>query len=213
MTINHEDNDLRIEKYVASDYNNNLYIVECKKTGEIMVIDAPKKIIGILQEAEVTRVNLLAITHGHSDHIEGFLDLPLAIQNSAAMHEADATKLPITPSRLFHDGDILSVGRLSIQIFHTPGHTLGGICILVGNHLFSGDTLFPGGPGRTSSPDHLKQLIWGIKNKLLTLEENTVVYPGHGENTTIRDTKREFSLFESRPHLQSLCGNVLWSRD
>jgi len=213
MTVNHEDNEIKIEKYVASHYNNNLYIVKCKKTGEVMVIDAPKNITGILQWAELTQINLLAITHGHFDHIEGFNDLPIVIQNATAIHEADSNQLPIAAPKYLREGETLQLGELSLQIIHTPGHTPGGICILVGNHLFSGDTLFPGGPGRTSSPSNLQQLILGIKNKLLTLTDNTIVYPGHGENTTIKEAKKEFSVFENHPHLETLHGNVLWLRD
>lgn len=213
MTVNHEDNEIKIEKYVASNYNNNLYIVKCKKTGEVMVIDAPKNATGILQSAELTQINLLAITHGHFDHIEGFNDLPIVIQNATAIHEADSDQLPVAAPRHLREGETLQLGELSLQIIHTPGHTPGGICILVGNHLFSGDTLFPGGPGRTSSPSNLQQLILGIKNKLLTLTDNTIVYPGHGENTTIKEAKKEFSVFENHPHLETLHGNVLWLRD
>ena len=103
MTVNHEDNEIKIEKYLASNYNNNLYIVECKKTGEIMVIDAPKNISAILQSAELTQINLLAITHGHFDHIEGFNDLPIAIQNATAIHQADSNQLPIAAPRRLHE--------------------------------------------------------------------------------------------------------------
>jgi glyoxylase-like metal-dependent hydrolase (beta-lactamase superfamily II) len=213
MTVDYEDNKIKINKYLASNYNNNLYIVTCKKTGEAMVIDAPKNILRVLQSNELPQVNLLAITHGHFDHIEGFNDLPLNIQNATAIHEADSSQLPITAPRFLHDGETLELGKLSLEVLHTPGHTPGGICILVGDHLFSGDTLFPGGPGRTSSPINLQQLILGIKNKLLTLGENTIVYPGHGDNTTIGEAKKEFSVFESHGHSETLCGNVLWLKD
>ena len=210
MTVNHEDNEIKIEKYVASNYNNNLYIVKCKKTGEVMVIDAPKNITEILQWAELTQINLLAITHGHFDHIEGFNDLPTVIQNATAIHEADSNQLPITAPRHLREGETLQLGELSLQIIHTPGHTPGGICILVRNHLFSGDTLFPGGPGKTRSSEALTQIIDSITRKLLTLPDDTAVYPGHGLDTTIGEARRQYQEFASRPHPEGLFGDVDW---
>lgn len=213
MTMNYEDAKVQIQKFVASPYNNNVYIITCKRTRDTLVVDAPKEIKRVLRASQSSRVTLLAITHGHFDHIEGFSDLPFEIIESIGMHEADAEQLPIIPTTFLNQGDIVSLGDLSLQIFHTPGHTPGGICILVNNHLFSGDTLFPGGPGRTSSPENLVQLLEGIRNKLLVLQDDTIVYPGHGSNTTIGKAKKEFSVFESRPHAESLCGNVLWLKD
>jgi glyoxylase-like metal-dependent hydrolase (beta-lactamase superfamily II) len=97
-----------------------------------------------------------------------------------------------------------------VRIIHTPGHTPGSICLLVDGVLISGDTLFPGGPGRSDSPAALQEMIASITSRLLTLPEATAVYPGHGDNTTIADARREYAVFASRQHAADLCGDVTW---
>jgi glyoxylase-like metal-dependent hydrolase (beta-lactamase superfamily II) len=84
------------------------------------------------------------------------------------------------------------------------------VCFLTGKYLISGDTLFPGGPGKTGSPGNLEQIIESIKGKILPLPDDTYVYPGHGDSTVLRKEKEEFAVFSSRPHDPNLCGDVLW---
>ena len=95
-------------------------------------------------------------------------------------------------------------------MIHTPGHTPGGICLRIGKHLFSGDTLFPGGPGRTGSPKDFQEILATIEHRLLRLPEETIVYPGHGEDTTIREALKEFFIFSSNPQDPELHGEVRW---
>ena len=92
----------------------------------------------------------------------------------------------------------------------TPGHTEGATCFLVGKHLFSGDTLFPGGPGKTRSPEALTQIIDSITSKLLALPDDTAVYPGHGDDTTIGDARRKYEDYASRSRPEGLFGDVEW---
>jgi len=95
-------------------------------------------------------------------------------------------------------------------VLHTPGHTPGSLCFLVGCYLISGDTIFPGGPGRTGSPDDFKQIINSITEKILVLPDDTQIYPGHGNSAVLKNEKEEFAVFCSRPHEPNLCGEVLW---
>ncbi|HLB28995.1 MAG TPA: MBL fold metallo-hydrolase, partial [Dehalococcoidia bacterium] len=92
----------------------------------------------------------------------------------------------------------------------TPGHTPGSLCFSYGRHLIAGDTLFPGGPGHSDSPQDLRQEIDSIVSKLYVLPDNTIVCPGHGPNTTIGRSRAEYAVFASRPHPPDLCGDVLW---
>ena len=96
------------------------------------------------------------------------------------------------------------------MVIHTPGHTPGSCCFLVGRHLISGDTLFPGGPGRTSGPQELQQTIASITGSLYTLPDDTIVLPGHGDDTTIGRSRQEYDVFTSRSHPADLHGDVLW---
>jgi len=93
---------------------------------------------------------------------------------------------------------------------NTPGHTDGASCFLVGKHLFSGDTLFPGGPGKSRSPEAFTQLLNSITGKLLPLSDDTNVYPGHGDDTTIGEARRRYTDFNSRSHPADLSGDVDW---
>ena len=92
----------------------------------------------------------------------------------------------------------------------TPGHTDGSTCFLIGNHLFSGDTLFPGGPGKSRSPEALRTELDSITSKLLILPDETAVYPGHGDDTSIAEARRQYRVFASKSHPDDLCGDVSW---
>jgi len=106
--------------------------------------------------------------------------------------------------------NILQLLLVKLQVLHTPGHTDGASCFLIGKHLFSGDTLFPGGPGKTRSPEALLQVIDSITRKLLVLPDDTTVYPGHGDDTTIGEARRQYQEFASREHPADLFGDINW---
>jgi len=210
MAIQYEDDRVRIQKVVASPYDNNAYIVNCKATNELIIIDSPRWINKVLAETSIDHLKATLITHGHFDHIEGSTNLRGYTNAPFGIHPDDATHLPWPPDFLLIDRTLFELGHLSLKVLHTPGHTPGGICLLLGKHLFSGDTLFPGGPGRTSSPDSFREIIRNIETKLITLPDDTIVYPGHGDNTTISIAKKEFAIFMSKVHRDTLCGNVRW---
>jgi hydroxyacylglutathione hydrolase len=110
---------------------------------------------------------------------------------------------------LLNDGDTITLGKLKIKVLFTPGHTPGGLCFLVSEYLFAGDTLFPGGPGHTETPDDFVQILASITQKIYTLPDNTVILPGHGDSTTVRKSKEEYAAFTSKPH-GTLYGDVAW---
>jgi len=112
--------------------------------------------------------------------------------------------------RPLSDGEEIAAGSAMIRAIYTPGHTPGSTCYLAGGILFSGDVLFPGGPGRTQTPPDLQQTIASITARLYPLPDDTLVLPGHGGDTTIADSKREYAVFASREHPPDLHGDVLW---
>ena len=211
MAVHFEDDRVRIHKIVASPYDNNAYIIVCKATGKSLIVDTPRDAHLVLAEAEGTDVQAVAITHGHRDHIEGYDAFRAGLSVPIGLHRDDTPRLaPNAPEFLLKDGGTLQVGELTLDLLHTPGHTAGGVCLLLGAHLFSGDTLFPGGPGKTQSPEALAQVIESITTRLLTLPDDTAVYPGHGSDTTIGAAREEYAYFAGRPHAPDLCGDVLW---
>ena len=111
---------------------------------------------------------------------------------------------------IVNDGDVIEAAEMQFQVIHTPGHTPGSLCFRHSSHLISGDTVFPGGPGKTRTPDDFKQIVASITKKILILPDETEVYPGHGEPTILKKEKAAYAAFASRAHDPNLCGDVLW---
>jgi hydroxyacylglutathione hydrolase len=99
---------------------------------------------------------------------------------------------------------------LKVDVLHTPGHTPGSLCFKIGRYLFVGDTIFPGGPGHTDTPDDFRKILASITGKIFTLPGNTLILPGHGDGTTVRKAREEYAVFASHPHIEELSGDVLW---
>ena len=101
-------------------------------------------------------------------------------------------------------------GKVKVEVLHTPGHTPGSLCFKIGKYLIAGDTVFPRGPGKTGSPADFRQIVKSITDKIFVLPDDTQIYPGHGDSTTIKNGKSEFAVFSSRRNDPNLCGDVLW---
>jgi len=209
MAVVVKDDNLQIDKLTLGPFGTNSYIITCRPSGESVVVDAPGELDEIIKGLKGTHPRFILITHAHMDHIGALSQLKSQLGISVAVHPSDAKGLPFRPEMLLDDGSTVSFGRIRLKVLHTPGHTPGSVCFLTGNYLISGDTLFPGGPGKTGSPADLRQIIESIKEKILPLADDTQVYPGHGDSTILRKEKDEFSLFSSRPHDPNLCGDSL----
>jgi len=192
-------------------FDNNGYVIADPRTKEAYLIDAPGEIERLLDEAKDFQVKAVLITHTHPDHIAGYDDLKRLSDIPVAVHAADADRLPGKPVFLLEHGAELRVGDVAIRLLHTPGHTPGGVCLVVDDCLVSGDTLFPGGPGYTRSADAFAQLVDSISERLLTLPESHGVYPGHGVDTTVEESRREYEGFAARSRPEGLFGQVRWA--
>ncbi|MFB3097923.1 MAG: MBL fold metallo-hydrolase [Dehalococcoidia bacterium] len=206
----HYDGEIQITKINMGPYNNNGYIVACAETKEAVIIDTPAEPEKLLNELGDVQVKAILITHGHQDHLLGFKEITGQVDAPVGVGEADVELLPSPPDIILRDGATIEVGNQTIQLLSTPGHTSGSTCLLIGKHLFSGDTLFPGGPGKSRSPEAFKQEIDSITRKLLVLPDDTAVYPGHGDDTTIGQARQEYQVFASKQHPDDLCGDVAW---
>ena len=195
-------------------YDNNAYVIVDTATKQSLFVDAPFESERALDAAKDTKVQRIVVTHRHGDHWAN-IDLVKEKLGAPVMcHESDKAPYAGKVDATAGDGDDLSVGETRVRVLHTPGHTPGSVCLLVESAdppvLISGDTLFPGGPGRSDNAAALQEMIGSIKTRLLSLDERTLVYPGHGDNTTIADARREVAAFDAKEHPADLHGDVTW---
>ena len=211
MAPHYQDSDITIHKLKCGPYDNNAYILVCPQTNESILIDTPADPGKLIEAARATDVKAILITHNHFDHIEGFTEVTSAIQVPVGIGESDGHALPRPANFFLKDGDEIKAGTVSLKAMSTPGHTPGSTCLLVNRSLFTGDTLFPGGPGKTGSPENLQQIIESITSKLLVLGNDVTLYPGHGDDGNLRTSKEEYQVYASKDHLAGQFGDVLWT--
>ena len=204
-----KDDNIQIEKLSLGSFGTNCYLIKCQKTQNGVLIDAPDEMDKILKHLDEIHLKYILLTHNHMDHIGAISGIKQKLNVPLATHPLDAESLNILTEVSLNDGEMMSFGKVEMKVLHTPGHTPGSLCFLLGKYLFSGDTIFPGGPGKTWSTSAFKQIVKSIK-ELFTLPEETQVHPGHGNSTTIREEKEKFAAFSSRSHDPNLCGDVLW---
>jgi glyoxylase-like metal-dependent hydrolase (beta-lactamase superfamily II) len=185
---------VEIHQVVVGPVDNNVLVLRCTETGEAVLLDAANEHELLLELCERLGVRRVLETHGHWDHIQAVPQLRDA-GCSVGVTAQDAGMLP-SYDEVLEDDAVIEVGRLRLHTIHTPGHTPGSMCFLLEGHpiLFSGDTLFPGGPGNTSyDGGDFPTIIESVDRRLFTLAPETIVLPGHGDRTTIG---------AERPHLQ-----------
>ena len=194
MALHYEDGQVQITKVVVGPMVNNVFVVRCTETAESVLVDAADEPDVLLPLCEELQVGDVLTTHGHRDHIQA-VPAVRAAGHRVGVAPADAELLPAYDFEIA-DGDVIEVGNLRLHAVHTPGHTPGSTCFTIEGSpvLLSGDTLFPGGPGNTRRhPTQFATIIRSIQQRLFTLPDETIVMPGHGDDTTIGT---------ERPHLQ-----------
>lgn len=191
-----------LETLALGDYQANCYIYGSETDRHGLIIDPGSEAGEILKRVKDLGLHIeyIVLTHGHPDHTGALKQVHEATGAPVAMHAADIPLLKdkflysllgfhpseVTPDRLIKDGENIGSGELSLKVLHTPGHTPGGICLLGKGLVFTGDTLFNMSVGRTDLPGgNIKDLMSSINDKLLTLPDDTVIYPGHGPSSTI----------------------------
>ncbi len=186
-TLHVADSDLEIHKVVVGPMDNNVFVLRCRHTGDAVLMDAANEHDRLLELARALGVRSVLETHGHWDHIQAVPDMRDA-GYSVGVSGDDAGMLPAY-DELIGDDEVIEVGRLRLRTIHTPGHTPGSTCFRIEDKpiLFSGDTLFPGGPGATHfEGGDFTTIIRSIEDRLFSpLSADTIVLPGHGDDTTI----------------------------
>src|SRR6266545_2397037 len=163
---------LVITKVSVGPHDNNAFLLRCRATGEQLLIDAPTEAERLLEVVGGDGLATIVLTHGHVDHWQALREVAEATGARTIAHPLDAASLPLPPSELVEDGDRVQVGTCGLEVIHLAGHTPGGIALLYGDpergpHLFTGDSLFPGGVGATEKdPDRFRSLMTDVEGKV-----------------------------------------------
>jgi len=183
-----------LETLAVGPYDNRAYILSCPQTMRAVIVDAASEPDRIIAACAGLKVEAILTTHGHSDHIEALDSVKAALGVPALLHRADLVIAGRAFDGPLEDGQEIEVGTFMIHVLHTPGHTPGSVCFVVEPSIFSGDTLFPGGPGATRwNYSSFGQIMDSIEQRLMVYPDATVIYPGHGRETTVGN---------ERPHLK-----------
>jgi glyoxylase-like metal-dependent hydrolase (beta-lactamase superfamily II) len=193
---------LTITKLSVGPMDNNAYLLVCRESNEALLIDAandPERISDLIGHGpQRPALRTIVTTHQHGDHWQALGAVAGANGSNTAAHPEDAKPLPVPPDFLVEHGDTVKVGDCTLEVIHLRGHTPGSIALLYRDpgghaHLFTGDSLFPGGVGRTTNPKAFTSLIDDLESRVFgELPDDTWFYPGHGDDST---------LGEQRPHL------------
>ena len=193
-----EVNGITLTKIAVGPMNNNSYLLRSTATGEGLLIDAAAEPQRLLEMIGDTPVRKIVTTHQHSDHWQALAEVKRATGAVTVAHPLDAPGIPVPTDELVEDDGTVEVDDMRLSAIHLVGHTPGSIALLYSAgsqpHLFTGDCLFPGGPGKTTTPEAFNSLISGLEERVFgRLPDATWIYPGHGNDTT---------LGAERPHLE-----------
>ena len=193
MTPQVTDGNLQIYKITCGPYDNNAYLTVCNRTKESIIIDTPADPEELIAIASTTNVTDILITHNHMDHLLGFDQVTGAFDVPVGIGGPDAHALPVQPGFLLEDGKDVNFGDMAVRpIFN------------------QGDTLFPGGPGKSRSPEALEELVTSIESRLLSLPKEIDFYPGHGSDGKLSDSIEHYQVYASKQHPADLYGDVEW---
>lgn len=181
---------LAITKFSVSEMDNNVYLLRCRLTDEQLLIDAADEADRICDKVGELGLSTVVTTHRHWDHVRALEAVTERTGATSLAHADDAAEVPTVNVTLEH-GDVVDCGRVSLEVIHLAGHTPGAIALLYRDpsgrpHLFTGDSLFPGGPGKTGNREDFTSLMHDLERRVFApLPDDTWVYPGHGKDTTI----------------------------
>ncbi|MER5644252.1 MBL fold metallo-hydrolase [Streptosporangium sp. NPDC002524] len=178
---------LTIAKLAVGPFDNNAYLIRCTQTGDGALVDAaaePDRLLELIGDRPISKI---VTTHQHGDHWQALEEVARATGASVIAHPLDAGALPVPVDLEVGHGDGITVGVVSLEVIHLRGHTPGSIALYHPGHLFTGDSLFPGGVGNTNKdPERFAQLFADVSERIFDrLPDDTWVYPGHGKDTTL----------------------------
>ncbi len=205
---------VEIRKLRVGDFGNNIYVLTCNATGDSVIVDASFEAAKILAATEGTNVQYILMTHCHPDHVQALDELRNQTGVPVGIPPAESKEFLIKADFDINDGDRIQFGECQVEAFlAAPGHSPAGTAFLMPGHCIGGDAVFPGGPGRTNSPKEFEILVANIEKRIYTLPDETMLYPGHGENITVGESKKEYAIFSGKERDKTPHGDVLWLED
>lgn len=202
---------LQVIRLQLGPYGNNAYVLKNAANKSAVLIDAPWDPERLLSELAELHLQAILLTHAHPDHIMALGELRESTRAPVGLSLWEPGAMELDPELALEDGQVLQVGGTTLQVLHTPGHTQGSCTfVLEGLAAFCGDTVFPGGPGRTWSPEGFQSLLNSLEKKLLALPPATLLLPGHGEGITVGESLAEYRGFLSKGPKPGLWGEIRW---
>ncbi|SFT87310.1 Glyoxylase, beta-lactamase superfamily II [Actinopolyspora lacussalsi subsp. righensis] len=199
---------LTVTKISVGRMDNNAYLLTCRRTGDALLIDAaddPERLTDLLgHDEDRPRLRTIVTTHRHPDHWQALGSIAGQTGSYTVAHPLDSEPLPVPPDREVEHGETIQVGESALEVVHLRGHTPGSIALLyrdpVGHpHLFTGDSLFPGGVGKTGTPEDFRSLLDDVENRVFgVLTDDTWFYPGHGDDSTLGNERPKLSEWRAR---------------
>jgi len=205
---------LEMTQLTLGEWGTNCYILTFGPTGDALIVDPAAQADRLLETVAGLNVAAILLTHAHPDHVAALDEVRAALDSPVGLHPADADLFGIKADFDLLDGDKVPLGIAALTVFHIPGHTPGSIGILLDAHgagrAIVGDAIFPGGPGHTNRPGDLNQSLDSLTRSVFTWSDDTRLFPGHGDSTTVGAERAAFEAFVASPRPAGLCGDVAW---
>ncbi len=204
---------LALRILAVGQWQENCCLLVDHTANEGLLIDPGDEADRILDWIAGVTVRLILLTHAHRDHLGALAEVRAALRVSAGLHPDDAplaARYNVAADFALNDSDVLRLGTHEIRVAHTPGHTLGSVCLRFDSRAIVGDAVFPGGPGHTNTPQEFNQSLASLQRTVFTWPDDTTLYPGHGRPTTVGQERPGFEAFLARPRAEDLCGDVSW---
>jgi glyoxylase-like metal-dependent hydrolase (beta-lactamase superfamily II) len=206
---------LKIRVLQVGDFLVNCYLLVAPRSEQAVLIDPGDEADKILEWAAPLQIHRIFITHGHADHVGALKAVRMALDCPVGIHAADAKHFNLTADFHVQDGEAFLFGGERLEVVHIPGHTPGSIALrmIEGERMgraIVGDAIFPGGPGHTRDPAALMRLLDSLARTVFSWQDATMLYPGHGDPTSVGAERAAFNAFRANPLPPDLCGDVAW---